>query len=171
MKVYVGSTNLVKVNAVKNIMEPLGFEVIGLDVKSLVSNQPKTLEETYLGARNRAMNLPSDGIRIGLEAGVYKIGDKLLLSNFGVLIDENNNEYISSGYQIELPKIIEDAIYTDGLELSDAMERHYNMIDIKHQGGAISYFTYGMVKRIEIFEAITKMLYGEYLRGKNKWKD
>ena len=168
MKVYVGSTNNVKVQAVKNILEPLGFSVIGININSEVSSQPKTNEETMLGATNRALNLPNDGLRIGLEAGVYKLHDKLFLNNYGVLIDENGNKYACGGYQIELPEIIENAIYKQGLELSDAMEKYFNKTDIKHLGGAISYFTSDMVQRIEIFEAITKMLYGEYLRGKNK---
>ena len=166
MKVYVGSTNKVKVNAVKNVLEPLNFEVVGLNVDSLVSNQPKSIEETIEGAYNRARALPNSYLRIGLEAGVMTIGEQLYLINYGVLIDEDGNKYTAGGYQIELPNLIKEAIFKEGLELSDAMETYFKIIDIKHQGGAISYFTSGLVERIEIFEAITKMLYGEYLRRK-----
>ena len=74
-KVYVGSTNINKVQAVKNVFEPHGFEVIGMEVDSGVSAQPKNDLETIIGAENRAKQLPSDGIRIGLEAGIEILKD------------------------------------------------------------------------------------------------
>lgn len=165
MKAYVGSTNKVKVQAVKNILEPLGYEVVGIEVDSNVSSQPKNDEETMLGAINRAKALPSDGLRIGLEAGVEILHDDLYLTNFGVLIDESNNIYKAGGTRIVLPLMIKDAIFSEGLELSDAMEKYFNTIDIKHKDGAIGYFTCGMVKRVDIFDHVVKLLYGQYLHG------
>jgi len=167
MKVYVGSKNQVKVQAVKNILEPLGYAVISIDALSNVSNQPKTNKETLQGAFSRANSLPNDGLRIGLEAGVELIDDTLLLTNYGVLLD-NDNCYIAGGDVIKLPDIIKDAIFTEGLELSDAMGKYFLTLDIKHKEGAISYFTNGRVKRVEIFERITKLLIGEWEKENNK---
>lgn len=162
MNIYVASTNNIKVQGVKNILEPLGYHVLSYDVSSDVSSQPKTRLETIQGAINRAKHLPNDSLRIGLEAGVELIDNRLFLINYGVLLD-GDDIYIAGGDIITLPSILIDPIYNEGLELSDAMNKYFNQEDIKHKGGAISYFTSGMVKRIEIFERITKLLYGKYL--------
>ncbi len=165
MKAYVGTTNHIKIQAVKNVLEPLGINVIGVDVSSFVSDQPKNDTETVKGAYNRAIQLPMDGLRIGLEAGVSEAGSDLYLINYGVLIDPEGNIYKAGGTRLVLPPEIKDAIFKDGLELSDAMTKYFGTIDIKHHEGAIGYFTNNMVKRVDIFEHITKILYGLYLHG------
>ena len=169
MKVYVGSQNIIKVNAVKAILEPLGYDIIPLNVNSNISNQPKTNLETLLGAVNRAQALPLDGLRIGLEAGVELVGDVLFLTNYGVLLSDDK-VYYAGADQIELPKIIKDAIFNEGLELSDAMDKYYHLEDIKHKGGAISYFTSNMVQRIDIFKHLTSLLYGQFLKDQQGGK-
>lgn len=166
MKIYIGSTNKVKVGAVRNILEPLGYEIIPMNVDSKVSCQPKNDEETMTGAINRAMALPLDGLRVGLEAGVELLHGDLYLTNFGVLIDQDNNIYKAGGTRIVLPPFFKQVLFEEGLELSDAMDKYFGMKDIKHTEGAIGYFTDGMVKRVDIFEHIIKLLYGEYLHGK-----
>ena len=162
-KVYVGSTNNNKVQAVKNVFEPYGYEVIGMEVDSGVSSQPKNDLETITGAENRAMQLPTDGLRIGLEAGIEILKDELYLTNFGVLITEDGKVIRAGGTRLVLPKEIKQAIFVDGLELSDAMDKYFSIKNAKHNNGAIGYFTKDMVKRIDIFDHIAKLLYGSYL--------
>ena len=163
MKVYIGSKNIVKINATKEVLEPYGFEVIGVDVDSKVSAQPKCDAETLQGAYNRAKALPCNEFRIGLEAGIEMLDDQMYLTNFGVLIDPNDNVYKAGGTRIVLPKEIAKLILEDKLELSDAMETYFNTLDIKHKEGAIGYFTNNLVVRIDIFTHIVKLLYGQYL--------
>ena len=168
MKAYLGSKNIVKLNATIEVLSEFGYEVIGLDVDSMVSAQPKNDEETLTGAYNRANSLPKDGIRIGLEAGVELLHNDLYLTNFGVLIDEENNIYKAGGTRIVLPIEIKKMIFEEGLELSDAMEKYFNTLDIKHKEGAIGYFTKNLVVRKDIFTHIVKLLYGQYLYKKEK---
>ena len=163
MKVYLGSKNIVKINATKEVLEPYGFEVIGVDVDSKVSAQPKCDAETLQGAYNRAKALPSNEFRIGLEAGIEILDNQMYLTNFGVLIDPNNNVYKAGGTRIVLPKEIAKLILEDKMELSDAMETYFNTLDIKHKEGAIGYFTNNLVVRKDIFTHIVKLLYGQYL--------
>ncbi len=165
--VYVGSTNIVKIRACREIIEPYGYQVIGKESASLVSNQPKSDEETLTGAINRALNLKEGYLRIGLEAGVTYQAGILFLVNWGALVDENENVYVAGGTRIPLPKEIEKMIMEEKLELADAMERYYNQIDIKHRSGAIGFFTENLVEREEIFTHIVKLLYGQYLHYKN----
>lgn len=161
MKAYIGSTNINKVNAVKQVLEPYGYEVVGLAVDSQVGSQPLNDEQTIKGALNRAMALPQDGIRIGLEAGVALLNNILYLTNYGVLIDESNQIYYAGGTRIPLPPEIKELILVQKYELSDAMEIYFHTKDIKHQNGAIAYFTDNQVIRIDIFTHIVKLLYGQ----------
>ena len=160
-RALIASTNKVKVEALKEVLTD--YEVIAMKVDSGVSNQPKSDEETILGAVNRAKGLPKEGLRFGLEAGVTKQFGKLYLVNFGALIDMDDNIYTAGGTRIELPKIIEDKIFNEGKELADIMEEVYNEKDVRSHQGAIGIFTSNMVKRVDIFTHIIKLLYGQYL--------
>lgn len=165
--VYVGTTNIVKIRACREVIEPYGYQVIGKESNSMVSNQPKSDEETMTGAINRALNLKEGYLRIGLEAGVNYQKGILFLVNWGALIDENENIYVAGGTRIPLPKEIEKLIINDKLELADAMDTYYKTVDIKHANGAIGFFTENQIKREEIFTHIVKLLYGQYLHYKN----
>lgn len=164
--VYVGSNNIVKIRACREVIEPYGFQVIGKESNSMVSNQPKSDEETMTGAINRALNLKEGYLRIGLEAGVSYQKGILFLVNWGALIDENENIYVAGGTRIPLPKEIEKLIINDKMELADAMDTYYKTVDIKHANGAIGFFTENQIKREEIFTHIVKLLYGQYLHYK-----
>lgn len=166
MKAYLGSKNIVKLNATIEVLSEYGYDVVGLDVDSMVGAQPKNDGETMHGAYNRAMALPKDGLRIGLEAGVELLDDILYLTNFGVLIDEEDNVFRAGGTRIVLPVEIKSMIFEKGYELSDAMEAYFNTLDIKHKEGAIGYFTKNLVVRKDIFTHIVKLLYGQYLYKK-----
>lgn len=160
-KVYLGSLNPAKLNAVKEVLED--FEVIGVKVDSNVSNQPKSDEETINGALNRARSLPNDGLRIGLEAGVEFHNNKLFLINWGVLIDLSGNEYIAGGTRIELPDYVRKGIFEENKELADIMGEVFKDDSIRLHQGAIGIFTHGQIERKDIFTHVVKLLYGEYL--------
>ena len=163
MKLYGGSINRVKVSAVVEALNDFDVNIIPFEATSEVGAQPIGDEQTLLGAINRAKSLPTNGLRIGLEAGVTLLNDQLYLVNFGALIDEENNLYTAGGTRIPLPDSIKELIFDKGLELADAMKEHFNVEGIKHLNGAVGYFTSDLVKRKEIFIHITKLLYGQYL--------
>lgn len=169
MKLYVGSINRVKVSAVVEALDDFDLNIIPFEATSEVGPQPIGDEQTLQGAINRAKSLPTNGLRIGLEAGVTLLNNQLFLVNFGALIDEDGELYVAGGTRIPLPEHIKKLILEDKLELADAMEQTYKVEGIKHQNGAIGYFTNDLVKRKEIFIHITKLLYGQYLyKQKNK---
>jgi len=160
-KVYVGTTNVIKLEAVKHVLSD--FVVEGINVGSGVSSQPKSDEETIQGAKNRALGLPDRTLRIGLEAGVEKHNDIVFLINWGVLIDEDNNVYYAGGTRIPLPKYIGERLYNEDVELADVIDYSFNREDIKHQEGTVGILTNNYVKRVDIFIHIVKLLYGQYL--------
>lgn len=165
-KCYLGSQNIVKLEATKEVLKD--YEVIGISVDSQVGSQPLSDEETLKGALNRALALPKDGLRIGLEAGVQMHDDILFLVNWGVLIDSLDNIYYAGGTRIPMDEFIKDKLFVEKMELADVMDEYLNTEDIKHKEGAIGFFTNNIVKRKDIFVHIVKLLYGQYLREKNK---
>ena len=169
MKLYVGSINRVKVSAVVEALDDFDLNIIPFEAESEVGAQPIGDEQTLQGAINRANSLPTNGLRIGLEAGVTLLNEQLYLVNFGALLDEDGELYVAGGTRLPLPNEIKDLIFNKGLELADAMKEYFNVEGIKHQNGAVGYFTNDLVKRKEIFIHITKLLYGQYLyKQKNK---
>ena len=77
MKLYVGSINRVKVSAVVEALNDFDVNIIPFEATSEVGAQPIGDEQTLLGAINRAKSLPTNGLRIGLEAGVTLLNDQL----------------------------------------------------------------------------------------------
>jgi inosine/xanthosine triphosphatase len=166
LKCYVGSVNRIKIAATKEVLKQ--YEVVGVKVDSQVKAQPLSDQETLTGALNRATTLPKDGLRIGLEAGVQMQGDLLFMVNWGVLIDQFNHVYYAGGTRIPLPEPIKIALLNDGKELADVIDEYTNTFDVRQNEGAIGVFTSSLVKRKDIFTHIVKLLYGQYLRGKEK---
>ena len=159
--VIVGSMNRNKVNGVREILEPLGYQVYGKDSPSNVSNQPKSDSETLTGACNRAYNLKEGFLRIGLEAGVHIEQGVMYLVNWGALVDEYDNCFVAGGTRIPLPSEIAQLI-NQGYELKDAMDKYFDQHEINVREGAIGYFTCNFLERKEIFTHLTKLLYGQY---------
>ncbi|QFR39190.1 DUF84 family protein [Candidatus Gracilibacteria bacterium 28_42_T64] len=127
MKVFVGSKNQNKVTAVEESIrdyelfrEAKIFEKV---VPSHVSEQPKSLEETIEGAKNRAYNsYESDGISFGIEDGLMLVANtKSGFMNVCACVIYDGNQYhigLSSAY--ESPKTIIDLILVEKLDMNQA---------------------------------------------------
>lgn len=79
MKICVGTKNAAKLAAVSEIILEYPHlahaEVVGIDVDSGVSAQPKSLDETIQGATNRARAAFNGcNFSIGLESGLMSVG-------------------------------------------------------------------------------------------------
>ena len=78
MKINIGSKNQAKVEAVKEILQDYPHlkdaEVLTMEAKSEVADQPLTLEETMRGAMNRSRNAFNNcAYAIGLESGMLPV--------------------------------------------------------------------------------------------------
>lgn len=78
MKIKVASTNPQKIQAVKDMVTQYEFlkdsEIEGVSVSSGVSDQPKSIDETVLGAMNRSKNAFSDcDLSFGIESGLMAV--------------------------------------------------------------------------------------------------
>lgn len=76
MLVKVGTANQIKITAVRialaDYFDLTDEKIIGVDVSSYVSNQPRSMAETVCGAVNRALGSFRDGadLGIGIESGL-----------------------------------------------------------------------------------------------------
>lgn len=157
MKITIGSTNPVKVHAVKEIIVTYdgfaGCEVVALDVASSVSDQPKSLAETVLGAKNRALSAFQDcDYSFGLESGLIEVpGTKTGMMNCGVCAIYNGTDYaigISSAF--ECPPQVIKYIFDDGLDMKQAFLKAGLTQDkrVASSEGAIGILTKGRVNRV-----------------------
>src|SRR5665213_1581325 len=78
LKIKVGSRNPSKVEAVKEILQEYPHLkdalIEGVEISSEVSDQPKTLQETIEGARNRAISaFQTCTYSFGIESGLMAV--------------------------------------------------------------------------------------------------
>jgi len=155
--IIVGSKNPCKVQSVEEIVaeydQYVSFTVTGKPVASGVSEQPLTLEETILGAKNRAKKAYEAGsMSVGLEDGLMQLPGIDEYMNVNICAIYDGHEYslgMSSGFT--LPKQCVDLILNHGRDLSQAMNESgmTDDDDIGQSEGAIGLFTGMRVTRKE----------------------
>ncbi len=159
MKILVGSTNPVKIEAVKESFERFYDDVVveGIAVSSGVTDQPVG-KETFDGARNRAIelrkmnfneNLNADFF-VGIEGGISE--DYGIWLSFGAvcIIDKEGREAFGTSPKFQLPRQIVTELLS-GVELGTVMDKIQNKENTKQHHGAIGYFTKGRMDRKELY--------------------
>lgn len=166
LKIAVGSTNKVKVNAAKEGAEKsfLGEAVIeaeGFDVPSNISDQPFGDAETQLGAINRAKNAYEEytnkyqiapDFAVGLEGGVMNSVSESELECFAwiVVYDGKSFGKARTG-SFTLPPVIRDLILIEKMELGLADDLVFKTINSKQGGGSVGQFTRGVIDRTSYY--------------------
>jgi len=127
MHINIGSTNRIKVEALKEILKEYSLladaKVNSIDVDSGVSNQPKTLDETIQGAMNRAERSFKDCLySFGLESGLMVVPrtksgfmDVCVCS-----IYDGNDFHLGLSSAWEAPKKVMDYMLEEGLDMTQA---------------------------------------------------
>lgn len=158
MKIGVGSTNQIKVSAVKELA-PLyamlsGSEIISVNVPSGISEQPKSISETIQGAKNRALGaFEKHDLGFGIESGLIEVsGTKTGMMDVCVCAIYDGKEYhigLSSAFECP-PKVI-DLVHKEGLNLNQAFYKAGLTANLKlgSAEGAIGLLTKGRVTRLE----------------------
>ena len=159
MKILVGSLNPVKIDAVKEAFSLYfnSVEVSGIEVDSGVPNQPIG-EQTFNGALYRANNLryisEKENLRaeyfVGIEGGISQLFNKWFA--YGCMCVMNKDEQTGFGLSpsFELPpKVVEQLL--KGKELGHVMDEIMHEQNTKQRGGAIAFFTNGVMNRKELY--------------------
>lgn len=123
MKIAVGSTNPVKIEATRLAFEKVWPEeswvVEGVAANSEVPAQPMSPEECVKGAKNRAKKaltkLKAD-YGVGIEGGLHKVGNDWFTAGWIVIIDKKKRIGIGSSASIMMPGAMMEMIHS-GKEL------------------------------------------------------
>jgi len=161
MKILVGSKNPVKIAATKEAFEKYfeDVEVLGYEIDSGVPAQP-VREETFRGARNRAVNLKKMNDEkncgaeffVGIEGGISDAYGRWFSFGAICIIDKNGNEAFGTSPQFELPSFVIEKLL-EGEELGTVMDEIQNTENTKQKHGAIGFFTKGKMERKELYVA------------------
>jgi|SRR5690242_1210938 len=158
-RVVVGSTNPVKVGAVRAVLQRLSpdVEVTGHAVPSGVPDQPWGDDETIRGAQARARGACATDdaeLGVGIEGGVVAMPDGTVRTcAWAVAVTRDGREGVGGSLAMQLPDNVA-ALVRDGLELGHAMDRLTGERNVKHGAGAVGILTAGLVSRQEAYEVI-----------------
>lgn len=168
MTIIIASTRVPKVNGVKRAVERLSsqfgmdfskiqFNVI--DVKSEVSDTPKSIEELMRGAKHRALSgyqdIPEEVVvSIGVEGGLFENDKKVFLQSWSCVYDGKEFHYGSSG-AIEIPQKLADDIMENGIDLGIAIDEFAKQVDVRSKQGTFGVLTNDLITREDSFELST----------------
>lgn len=152
MKVAIGSTNPVKIAAVrdafKKVFPKKKFSFIGIEVKSGVSHQPMSDLETIKGAKNRAMRSRkkiNSEFGIGLEGGIQKINGKWYDCGWVVVIYKDKHG-IGSSIRMEVPGKMMRHVHK-GMEIGLIDDMFFKQNNSKQGKGHFGLMTKGLITR------------------------
>lgn len=165
MQVAIGTRNKAKTAAVEQVVNQYFDQVTyqHIDIKSEVSEQPFSSEETRSGAINRARNTSvatNADFSFGLEGGVEEIDGIMYCVNWGAVALKSGKIYTAAGASFMLPEEIAVQL-REGKELGPVMDGYTSKENIRHHEGAVGIFTNGLIDRKAMFEHIVTLLVGQ----------
>lgn len=165
--VAVGSTNTIKIAAVKSAAEKIypNVKVIGVMVDSGVSPTPLSDEESIKGATRRAklaIKKAKSNLAVGLEGGLRKVGTDYFVTIWAVILSSNGEMGIGGGSNVQIPKEIVSQLKKEQ-ELIKIMNKFVKAKEIKSKVGAVGILTKGLVKRRREAEMATSAAFAKFL--------
>ena len=163
MKIFIGTCNKVKVDAFlesvahySHIVAP-GSTVQEVSVDSGVPEQPRSLDETVLGAQNRAVRAVQDGggmsdqdTGVGIESGLIEVNERLI--NICVCCIHHKGRVrgfgISSGFEIppSIANLVREGYTIREASLAAGFTKNEN---IAHEEGNVGLLTGGRLNRMQ----------------------
>jgi len=168
MKINVGTSNKIKIGAVKDAL--FGYddfskaEVVGLAVSSGVSDQPKTIDEIMRGALNRAKNsFTNCDISFGIESGIMVVPHTKTgyMEITACVIYDGKEFHTGLSSSFECPKPVIRVMLSEGLDINQAFNKAglTTNKDLGSDIGAVGVLTRGRVTRKDYTkQAITMAL-------------
>lgn len=166
MDIAVGSTNPVKIAAVRAVMERIygDVKVVGVDVPSGVPSQPHE-EQTHQGSVNRAKAALGDhDMAVGIEAGVFEMLDGLYDIQHCTVISKDGRMTYGQGSGFRYPDSIADLV-RKGATVGDAVKQIYGNTEIGKKQGAIGLLSNGLLDRQSLTEQSVMAAMIPRLRG------
>lgn len=166
-RVVVGSTNPVKVAAVRAVLDRAGCSasVEGRGVASGVRDQPFGDVETIQGATQRArtaLQAAEADLAVGLEGGVVDDGGRMMTCAWAVVVGRDGRVGIGGSLAMPLPDRVA-ALVRSGVELGHAMDQVSGGHDTKRGAGAVGILTSGLVDRQRAYESLVTYALAPFL--------
>jgi inosine/xanthosine triphosphatase len=167
-RVVVGSTNPVKINAVRAVLARAGVsaQVEGRAVPSSVRDQPVGDEETIRGAVARARGALAEADAdwgVGIEGGVVNEADGAMRTcAWAAIVSADGRQGVGGSLAMPLPRVVAEAV-RGGLELGHAMDRLTGERDTKRGAGAVGILTAGLVDRQQAYETLVAYALAPFL--------
>ena len=153
MDIAVGSTNMVKVSAVRTVMERVygDVRITARDVDSGVPPQPFG-EQTHQGSLNRARAaIEGHEMAVGIEAGVFEMLDGLYDIQHCTIIDKEGRETYGQGSGFRYPDAVAELVRS-GMTVGNSMREIYGDTDIGKKQGAVGLLSKGLIDREKLTE-------------------
>ncbi len=166
MIIAVGSQNRNKIEAVQEVIQEYDFlhaaEVIGREVSSGVSRQPRSLDETVAGAQQRARAaFVNCDYSIGLESGLIVIVNPVgrYLEHTVCALYDGRRYSLGFSAAFELPPKIVTLIFGEGYDLEQASLKVGLTANpqLGNAEGLIGILTQGKVSRKEYTKPAIRM--------------
>lgn len=165
MRVGVGSTNPVKVRAVRNVMRELfrDVRVRGVDVGPELPPQPIGRASVIRGAIARAKRALAAGdfdLGVGIEAGLERVAQvrsSYVDVQWCAIVDRRGRVTLGHGAGFEYPPAVVEAVLDEGLEVGKVMEGLTGIKRIGRRMGAIGYLSKGRLDRLRLTEQAVLM--------------
>jgi inosine/xanthosine triphosphatase len=155
--VIIGSRNPVKIACTESAFSEVfkhPFLVNGVNVSSMVSDQPVGEKETFEGAKNRALNskssFPEADYWVGIEGGISE--DEFGMSAFAWIYVENKqglNGKAKTG-TFYIPEGVAKLVRS-GMELGAADDAFFAKENSKQGGGSVGILTHGVLDRTQYY--------------------
>jgi inosine/xanthosine triphosphatase len=161
--IAVGSTNPVKIAAVRNVVQRIwpAATVRGVEVAPGVSIQPLTDEEAIAGATNRAhaaLAAATADLGVGVEGNTVDTANGMFTTAWVVVVAQDGVSSLGSSGRLLLPPAIAQAI-RHGAELGPLMDQVAGEVNTKQRQGAVGILTHGLLTREQALEtAVTYAL-------------
>jgi inosine/xanthosine triphosphatase len=151
--IAVGSANMVKVSAVRSVMERIYGDVRITAVEADSGVPPQPFEgQTHQGSVNRAKAaLGSHEMAVGIEAGVFEMLDGLYDIQHCTVIDSDGRMTYGQGPGFRYPDGVAELVRS-GMTVGDSMRRIYGETDIGKKQGAIGLLSRGLLDRKTLTE-------------------
>jgi inosine/xanthosine triphosphatase len=169
----IGSTNPVKINAVKQALKSIypSAEFKSTEIKSGVNKQPKSDAETRKGAiyrAKKALIVHKANLGIGIEGGVIETEYGMMSTAWAVIVDNNHHISFGGGLHFHLPEIVAQRI-RGGEELGPIMDSLTGIKNSKQKGGAVEIFTKGLVSRTMAYQRLVELALTKFIA--KEWFD
>ena len=154
MIIAVGSTNPTKIEPVEKVFQHhfKNVKAVGVNVKSGISNQPRSSDEMFKGALNRAKRalakVKGANYGVGIEGGIHKYSYGHFENSIVVIVNKKGDIGIGASAGLVLPpKIL--AKIDQGKNLEEAVDELFGTKKIGEGIGMFGVFTKGVVTRSE----------------------